>query len=168
MKTITERAEKCLCSHGGEDFEDHTEGNGCERPGCGCKFWPQAGDEPPTVTFENTNTEVEYTQWYYVKGAPVFESVTQQGKRYQPVVVKWTFKHGEAMALLVTGLPIKKDGYPAAQSQSQMVPGIYIWNMNEWPDWLRHSYGVAVNDYRANRAAEAIDAVAEAARHIPV
>lgn len=156
----TVRDEKCTCSHGGEDFEDHTEGNGCERAGCRCCFWPQDGDEKLAVTFENTNTEVEYTQWYYVKGAPVFESTTQPGKSFQPTVAKWTFKYGEAMALLVTGLPMRKDGYPAAQSQSQTIPGIYIWNMSEWPDWLRHSYAVAINDYRANRAAEYLDAVA--------
>lgn len=33
-------AETCTCEHkDGGYFEDHTPGNGCERTGCGCRFW---------------------------------------------------------------------------------------------------------------------------------
>lgn len=33
--------EKCSCTCGGPDAEDHTPGVGCERRGCTCCFWPQ-------------------------------------------------------------------------------------------------------------------------------
>lgn len=33
--------ETCTCTCGGAESEDHTPGNGCERRGCICFYWPE-------------------------------------------------------------------------------------------------------------------------------
>jgi len=100
------------------------------------------------VEFENTNNKIEVTRWYSIVGAPVMQHSSYKNKDLLPVVGKITFQDGDATTLELVGRIVKLDG--SISERTMMVPGIYIWNQQEWPDWLHDLYKLALADQSAS------------------
>lgn len=134
---MIKRDEKCTCTCGGQDSEDHTVNNGCEQRGCTCTWWP--------VLFENTRTQI--VKWYSVTGAPYFKSrLNIDNTEIDPVAVKFIFYEGEeCIEMTVSARVIRRNG---ERGDRVVRAGLFIWNRQEWPQWLHELYALACSEAR--------------------
>lgn len=129
---MTKRGEVCNCTCGGSESEDHTVGNGCERRGCTCTWWP--------ITFENTSIQV--IRWYSITGAPHIKSAYHiDDTVLSPFAVKFTFYVfdgvEECIGVHVNAHPVRKNG---TLSERVVQAPLFIHNHQEWPSWLNDVY----------------------------
>lgn len=103
------------------------------------------------VEFENTNNRTETTKWYSITGAPAMKYDTPRGeKSLMPSVAKFVFVDGDVTTLSLRGKVVRQDG--SVSEQTQQMPNIYIWNQQEWPDWLNDLYKLAYSDFATYRS----------------
>lgn len=131
---MTKRAEKCTCTCGGAESEDHTVDNGCEQRGCTCTWWP--------ITFENINNKIEITKWYSISGAPHMEH--KDYATFAPMSVRFVFVDGECNGVFINARIVRKDG--SVGDRYQQVPYVFSWNQDGWPIWLSDVHQLACAD----------------------
>jgi len=95
-----------------------------------------------SVTFTNTTTRVETNKWFSVEGAPTIEE--KQSYKLLPVSARFTFVNGVFESILVSGAVVRKDG--SVSDRLMGIAGIYKWNREDWPVWLRDVYAAAISD----------------------
>lgn len=102
------------------------------------------------IEFINTNTRTEITMWYSIHGAPTMEyGLVGKSKVFAPTAAKFIFTDGDISDVTLTVHQIKKDG--SLSDKYQTMPGIFHWNQEDWPQWLRDLRDRVLADYAADR-----------------